>query len=93
MSFVKKATAAERRSALADAFVESWVTWREASEDVRTAYRWWGECARPRRALAFAGYRAALDREQHAARIHSDRAERVRALGPGHNRDKGSTRC
>jgi hypothetical protein len=26
MSFVKKATAAERRSALADAFVESWVT-------------------------------------------------------------------
>jgi len=29
--------------------------------------------------MAFAGYRAALDREQHAASIHSDWAERVRA--------------
>jgi hypothetical protein len=74
--------AAERRSALADAFVDSWVSWREASEDVGTAYRWWSECARSQRALAFAGYRAALDREQHAASIHSDWAQRVRALGP-----------
>jgi hypothetical protein len=93
MSLVNKAAAAERRSTLADAFVESWVSWREASEDVRTAYWWWSECARPRRALAFAGYRAALDREQHAASIHSDWAERVGALGPGYNRDKGSTPC
>ena len=80
MSLVKKATAA-RRSALADAFVDSWVSWREASEDVRTAYRWWSECPPRRRALAFVGYRAALDREQHAASIHSDWAQRVRALG------------
>jgi hypothetical protein len=72
--------ATERRSALADAFVDSWVFWREASEDVRSAYRWWSESARPDRALAFAGYRAAVDREQHAANIHADRAERVRAL-------------
>jgi hypothetical protein len=71
----------ERRSALGDAFVDSWVAWREATEDVRTAYRWWSECARPQRALAFAGYRAALDREQHAANIHSDWAERIRAVG------------
>jgi hypothetical protein len=71
--------AAARRSALADAFVESWLVWREASADVRTAYRRWSESARPQRALAFAGYRAALDREQHAASIHSDWAERVRA--------------
>ena len=73
--------ATERRSALADAFVDSRVSWREASEDVRAAYRWWTECARPQRGLAFAAYRAALDREQHAASIHSDWAERVRALG------------
>jgi len=32
------------------------------------------------RALAFELYRVALDREQHAASIHSDSAERVRAL-------------
>ena len=73
--------ATARRSALADAFVDSWVSWREASDDVRAAYRWWSECARPQRALAFACYRAALDREQHAASIHADCAERVRALG------------
>jgi hypothetical protein len=74
--------ATERRSALADAFVDSWVSGREASEDVRATHRWWGECAAPQRALAFAGYRAALDREQHAASIYSDWAERVRALRP-----------
>jgi hypothetical protein len=74
--------ATERRSALADAFVDSWVFWREASEDVRSAYRWWSECAPPDRA-GFAGYRAALEREQHAATIHSDWAEHVRTLiGP-----------
>jgi hypothetical protein len=74
--------ATQRRSALGDAFVDSWVSWREASEDVRIAYRRWNHCARPQRALAFASYRAALDREQHAASIHSDCAERVRALKP-----------
>jgi hypothetical protein len=71
--------ATEPRSALADAFVDSWVAWRESCEDLRSAYRWWGECARPDRAIAFAGYRAALDREQHAAGIHADWTERVRA--------------
>jgi hypothetical protein len=81
--------AAKQRSALADAFVDSWVSWREASEDVRAAYRSWSECARPQRALAFAGYRAALDREQHAACIHADWAERVRALGPDTTATKG----
>jgi hypothetical protein len=44
----------------------------KASENVRAAYGWWSECARPRRAMAFAGYRAALDSEQLAAGIHAD---------------------
>jgi hypothetical protein len=78
MSLVKKATAAERPLPELE-LLDSWVLWREASADVRSAYRWWSECARPDRALAFAGYRAAVDREQHAASIHSDRAERLRA--------------
>jgi hypothetical protein len=72
--------ATERRSALADAFVDSWVSWREASADVRAAYRRWSECARSQRALAFAGYRAALDREQQAASVHADWAQRIGAL-------------
>ena len=67
--------------ALLDRFVDSWVSWREASEDVHAAYRWWSECARSQRALAFACYRAALDHEQYAANVHSDCTERVRALG------------
>ena len=73
--------AQSRRSAIADAFIDSWVSWRESCQDVHDAYRSWTESARPQRAMAFAGYRAALDREQHAASIYSDLAERIRALG------------
>jgi hypothetical protein len=77
MTLVKNAAAAERRLAeLAD----SRVSWREASEDLRAAYRWWRECPIRDRPLAFALYRVALDHEQHAADIHSVSAERVHAL-------------
>jgi len=89
MSWVTRAAHKQRRaaamrpSALGDAFVDSWVSWREASEDVRTAYRCWSECAIRHRDLAFAVYRAALDREEHTASIHSYWAERAaRAPGP-----------
>jgi hypothetical protein len=83
MNWVTPGVATKRRSALADAFVDSWVSWREASEDVRTAYRLWSECAWPERALAFTGYRAAVEREEHAASVHSRSAERIRAsIGP-----------
>ena len=71
--------AAARPSALADAFVDSWVAWREASEDVRAAYRSWNEAAIRHRGPAFEMYRAALDREQYAASVHSHWAQRVRA--------------
>jgi len=79
MSSVKKAAAAALPLSELE-LLESWASWQQASEDVRTAYRRWSECARPQRAVAFARYRAALDREQHAASIHSDSAARVRAL-------------
>jgi hypothetical protein len=81
MSLVKKATAAERPLPELD-LLGSWVSWREAREDVHTAYRWWSECATRHRCLAFEIYRVALDRERDAASIVSDCAERVRALGP-----------
>ena len=67
-----------RRAALADAFVDSWVCWREASEDVRTAYRCWNESAGRHRGHAFERYRGALDREQHAASIYSHWTHQVR---------------
>jgi len=36
------------------------VCWREASEDVRNAYRRWADCQPQERGLGFATYRAAL---------------------------------
>jgi hypothetical protein len=77
------ASAASRLAAehpsVADLFIESYVCWREACEDVRSAYEHWRDCASPQRGLAFETYRAALDREEHAARVYSDWAERLRA--------------
>jgi hypothetical protein len=63
----------------ADGFLDSWVCWREACEDVRTAYERWARCKAPQRGLAFASYGAALDREDQAARVYSVRTDRVRA--------------
>jgi len=74
---VRNAIAAERHLA---ELVDSQMSWREAREDVRAAYGWWRECALRDRALAFELYRAALDHEQNAASIHSDSAQRVRAV-------------
>jgi hypothetical protein len=69
-----------RRSAIVDDVFESYECWREACEDVRTAYRRWADCKPQERGLGFAIYRAALEREEHAASIHSDLAERLGAL-------------
>ena len=70
----------QRRSALADEFFESYLRWREACEDVRCSYRRWEDSKPQQRGLGFALYRAALDREEHAASMHSNSAERLAAL-------------
>ena len=67
------------RSALFDEFLNSYVDWREASDDVWDTYRYWAGCDSEDRPLAFAAYRSALDWEEHAARIHSERARRLSA--------------
>jgi hypothetical protein len=64
---------------LTDAFLDSYVRWREACEDVRSAYKRWGRSLPPQRHLAFESYRAALEREERAAHIHSDWTTRLRA--------------
>ena len=58
-----------------DEFLESYVSWREEAATVQTAYDQWqaGEV------LAFAAYRAALDREEQAAKALCKRAERISA--------------
>jgi hypothetical protein len=71
--------AEERPSSLVDEFLDSWVCWREACEDVRSAYERWGRCKAPQRGLAFASYRAALDREDQAGRVHCVWTDRLHA--------------
>jgi hypothetical protein len=71
--------AADRSRSLIDKVFASWVCWREACEDVRSAYERWGNCESSQRDLAFASYRAALDREDHAARVYSVWTDRLRA--------------
>ena len=86
MSWVHWMTAAQPpqpQSSLIDEVLSSWASWREACEDVRSAYERWSTSGRPQRCLAFASYRAALEREELAAGIHSVLIERVRADGRG----------
>jgi hypothetical protein len=68
----------ERLRPLVDELFDSWVCWREACEDVRSAYECWGHSKAPQRAVAFASYCAALDREDQAARVYSMHVGRVR---------------
>jgi hypothetical protein len=65
---------------VADGFLESYLRWREACEDVSAAYRRWSESEPQQRALGFSTYQAALDREEYAAGIHSEWVERLGAL-------------
>jgi hypothetical protein len=66
-----------RSLVLDDELLESYVSWREEAATVRTAYDQWqkGE------ALAFAAYRAALDREEQAAKALGKCVERISAAG------------
>jgi hypothetical protein len=74
---------ADERTALFDEFLNSYVSWREACDDVWDTYRRWTECEPEERSFAFACYRAALDREDRAAHMHGDRAQQLSAHGSG----------
>jgi hypothetical protein len=66
--------------AIGDEFFESYLRWRQACENLRTAYEQWDRCSPAQRMLTFNRYKAALDREEHAAKVHSRLAEQLRAL-------------
>jgi hypothetical protein len=68
-----------RPSDLVDQLLQSYLSWHEACESVRTAYRRWVESAPHKRDLEFATYRVALDLEERAAMIYSERFERAKA--------------
>lgn len=60
-----------------DALIDSYVEWREECDTVEAAYERWGESERSLRGLAYAAYRAALDREEKAAAFHRLAATRL----------------
>jgi hypothetical protein len=67
-------TALGRRAV--DELLEGYVSWREECDAVRLAYQRWVDSARAEGRLAYAGYVAALDREEHAARAYATHLER-----------------
>lgn len=54
-----------------DELLEDYVSWREECHAVRLAYQRWIDSTRADGRLAYAGYVAALDREEHAARAYA----------------------
>jgi hypothetical protein len=61
---------------LEDDFVERYVRWSNAAKCVQDAYEDWRASLGPDEAIAFAAYGAALDREEHAAAVLCESAER-----------------
>lgn len=57
--------------ALVDDLVWTYVCWREASDDVHIAYDMWCAVGVEHPAHRFFAYRAALDREEAAARAYA----------------------
>jgi len=61
-----------------DAMLECYVYWREECQAVRLTYQRWTGSRHDERDLAYAGYLAALDEEEHAARAYADHVDWVR---------------
>jgi hypothetical protein len=62
---------------LVDEMIECYVAWREERTAVRAGYGRWSRAARADRAICFAAYTAALDREGFAAERYAASVKRV----------------
>jgi hypothetical protein len=67
---------------LVDRLVDAYVDWREECVYVWEAYERWTTAPLPERRLAFSGYRAALEREEHASRVYAELVVRLAAAAP-----------
>jgi hypothetical protein len=65
---MQRVTSAEKR--LADDMIDAYVDWREECAVVRLAYDGWTSAPTADAAVAFAVYKAALDREERAAEVY-----------------------
>lgn len=61
-----------RRAALLDAAHDAYAEWAEESFAVGRLYACWRDATGAERPRAFAGYAAALDREERAAQVYAD---------------------
>ena len=64
---LKRPRRSARRRALIDGTVAAYSQWRGECVAVRNAYRRWVAASEAREPFAFYDYKAALDREEHAA--------------------------
>ena len=62
---------------LRDEFVECYGRWREERTDVRLSYDRWRDSEPDIEPIAYAAYLAALDREERAADVYRDCANRI----------------
>jgi hypothetical protein len=67
-----------------DVLMEIYVDWREESAALEEAYRRWSTAPEHDRPLAFAAYKAALDREEWASVVYGNHYERARTHLGGH---------
>jgi hypothetical protein len=79
MNLSRAARSAASRTKLADALMDGYVTWREQSAAVHSAYQRWERAARHEREIAFDEYIAALDREEWAATAYRQLTELAEA--------------
>jgi hypothetical protein len=75
---VDRDTAVGRRAI--DELLEGYVSWREECQAVALSYGRLIASGCSERRLVYAAYFAALDREEHAARIYAHHVERVRRI-------------
>jgi hypothetical protein len=62
---------------LVDLLIDFYCDWRRECRDVHAAYERFSGASAADRALAYAAYEAALDREQSAAEVYAEHLRRV----------------
>jgi hypothetical protein len=78
---------AETQPEVIDRLMDMYVEWREECVVLWEAYERWKAVPPAERALAFASYRAALDREERAAHVYADLVGRILPSRPGERPD------
>jgi hypothetical protein len=70
-------TQSKARLELIDRLMDMYVEWREECVALWDAYARWSTATARDRELAFAAYRAALDREEWASYVYEDQVDRI----------------